>query len=285
MLTILMEVLRASTKDFFAAFVVTELFFTRTASNHLLYCNALLMTGSCRSRPSFCCCFFCSVLSVLNLTIFSLVVTSVFRNALAAPTMPCTWASSSVDSSRSPNDSHLPSISFKLVINSAAYSSDLFSMGCSFNSLVSVVTLPSLSCKPPMILVVEWAPGPLAGILSKASVMALVSWAISGLGGVPPSMRGNTRCTVVMEGCGTGGGAKVSEGVSKNEKELCGWCGVGLLLTVCWCRFISCRLLLKRFLGLPRVLLCVFCGGVSMEKGLSDLNTGPSVLCWVVSIF
>ena len=115
--------------------------------------------------------------------------------------------------------------------------------------------------------------------------MALVNWAISRFGGVPSSMRDKARCTVVVEGCGTCDGGNVSEGVLKNEKGLCGWCRVGLLLTVCWCRFTSCRPLLNRFLGLPRVLLCVFCGGMCIEKGLSDINTGPSVLYWVVSIF
>ena len=95
------------------------------------------------------------MLSILYLTIFSLVSTRVFRNSLAAFTISFIWVSSVADNSRSHNDSHLPSISFKLVISSEAYSSDLFSMGCSFNSLASFVTLPSLNCKPPMTRVVE----------------------------------------------------------------------------------------------------------------------------------
>ena len=57
MLMMLIEALSASTKDRFAALVVTDLFFMTTASIQRLYCRALFTVGSCNSRLSFCCCF------------------------------------------------------------------------------------------------------------------------------------------------------------------------------------------------------------------------------------
>ena len=67
------------------------------------------------------------------------------------------------------------------------------------------------------------APSPLAGSLSKASVMALAICAISRLVGFGSSSIGDgTRCTIVAEGCGACGGGDVSEVVLKNEKGLSG---------------------------------------------------------------